>query len=305
MKQYLVKNIKNIILGAIILMVPDMLLAQINTAALTVKEKASIDSILYNCDSTNVQIIVLVPPASCTYYVNSIVPSTVPIPPSNTTGIFNLAGATATTFSVEANGCYTDTTIIYPCSIPLEIKFLAFNAVLYRESQGLISWKINEDENVVSYLLEQSYDGRSFELLKQLDVTGENKLKDYAVVDDTLMNGNNYYRLKVKSQDGSIMLSNIVNLNYYKENKIAISIFPNPTQGRLTANINSNMDDILDLKIIDNLGRVVLLDDNIKISKGDNNYNFDISRLADAVYYIEYSLRTQKINGVIKIQKKQ
>ena len=99
-----------------------------------------------------------------------------------------------------------------------------------------------------------------------------------------------YYRLKQVDFDGKKTYSQIVTLHYTNNNG-GFAIFPNPSKGIYTIKTNAT---ILSYDITDNLGQLV--------HTGTSSL-FDISMLADGVYFIKIKLNNEiVIKKIIKNQ---
>jgi hypothetical protein len=138
-------------------------------------------------------------------------------------------------FNNSDDGYYTLATKNYPIS-PLPIELIDFTAKLNGKKVD-ITWSTETEINNDYYVVEKSIDGIHFETLSKVDAAGNSvSVRDYINIDPNPFEGLSYYRLKQVDFNGSFTYSTIVYINYNVVNNI-ISIFPNPTDGKLTLNI--------------------------------------------------------------------
>lgn len=61
-----------------------------------------------------------------------------------------------------------------------------------------------------------------------------------------------------------------------EESSLAVEVYPNPTQGFFTINVNSDVDEVVSVEIIDQFGELI---EKSRLQTGDNlNYNFSEQR---------------------------
>ena len=107
---------------------------------------------------------------------------------------------------------------------------------------------------------------------------------NYSFLHEQPAGGINYYRLKQLDTDGAFEYSNVISVIMNAGNEL--SIFPNPTGGRLTI-AGAEMDDA-SLEITDNLGQVIR---RTKLS----TQNIDISDLPNGIYIFTIKTEDQTI----------
>jgi hypothetical protein len=110
--------------------------------------------------------------------------------------------------------------------------------------------------------VQKSSDGIRFNDIGTVD--GNNSTTAYQFTDNSLLDGNNYYRLEITDTEGNIQYSPIRNI-IFDQNSFSISIFPNPVKtGLLYVNTSVNCNSI---QICDVSGRVI----KSKITSGTQN----------------------------------
>jgi hypothetical protein len=159
--------------------------------------------------------------------------------------VFNCTGPLATAAQVRAavnnnanwfsgDGVTTRRTSPSRCTflglLPLPIKLNGFTAQLNSDKTVTVKWKVDEQQDVVSYIVERSTDGYSF---SQAGVVFPATNTDtYSLIDPNPVPGKNYYRLRIKETDGKLTYSQTVIVNL--KAGIVISLYPNPVSDKLT-----------------------------------------------------------------------
>ncbi|MEP6513643.1 MAG: T9SS type A sorting domain-containing protein, partial [Parafilimonas sp.] len=98
-----------------------------------------------------------------------------------------------------------------------------------------LNWKSLNEINIERYEIERSANGFSFTTIGTKAALNNGSLEtDYTFTDFTPQPGNNYYRIKVVEQDGSITYTNIV-LVQTTAAKMQITVMPNPVINKKTS----------------------------------------------------------------------
>jgi Secretion system C-terminal sorting domain len=160
-------------------------------------------------------------------------------------GVFNCTGPLATPAQVRAavnnpanwfsgDGATTRRTSPSRCIflglLPLPIKLNGFSAQLNSDKTVTVKWKVDEQQDVVSYIVERSTDGITF---SQAGVVFPSLNTDnYSFIDANPASGKNHYRLRIKETSGKLTFSQTVTVNL--KAGIVISLYPNPVSDKLT-----------------------------------------------------------------------
>ncbi len=159
--------------------------------------------------------------------------------------VFNCTGPLATPAQVRAavnnnanwfsgDGITTRRTSPSNCTflglLPLPIKLNGFSAQLNSDKTVTVKWKVDEQQDVVSYMVERSTDGYTFSeagIVFPLVNTDA-----YSYIDANPAGGKNYYRLRIKETTGKLTYSQVVIVNL--KAGISVSLYPNPVADILT-----------------------------------------------------------------------
>jgi hypothetical protein len=139
-------------------------------------------------------------------------------------------------FSFVNDGYYTIGTK-NSVNSPLPIELLSFEAIR-NGSKVDVSWKTISEKNNDYFIVERSKDAVNFETVAMVKgSSNSNSLLEYLEVDFEPLVGISYYRLKQIDNNGTYTYSKIVSVNYHFDNT-GINVFPNPSNGDFTINLD-------------------------------------------------------------------
>jgi hypothetical protein len=145
------------------------------------------------------------------------------------------------------------------CTTPLPIQLLEFKAKLGKEGVE-ISWITATEINNDFFTVERSSNGINFTTLATVKGAGNSTqtLKYYAA-DGFPSDGPNYYRLKQTDFDGIFSYSNVVVVYFGQSSSSAITIYPNPNDGKsFYVKLAGSGQRLISLEIHDVTGRKIL-----------------------------------------------
>lgn len=160
-------------------------------------------------------------------------------------------------------------------NLPVE---LAYFTATKESNVVVLNWSTLSEENNAGFDIEQSVDGKDFEVIGRVEGEGNAVEKvDYSFVDENPANGINYYRLKQVDFDGAFEYSKIVSVEV--EGEVKVSIFPNPTTDKLT--INGDIQEVVNILVFNATGQVVY-ENTVRV---DNQKEVDFSDLPAGNYF--------------------
>ena len=178
----------------------------------------------------------------------------------NTTSPLVISGNTDIDFVVDNNAASTssDRFKIVFTKVVLPVKFSGIAAVRNTDKTISVSWKVENEIDVIGYTVERSADGITYQSLSGKAPLNNNGAKaEYTYSDANPLFTDNYYRIKVLSQDGRIQYSTIVRVEALKLPS-SISVYPNPVINKEMSLVFVNKAmGTYDIQITDNLGQVV------------------------------------------------
>jgi len=140
--------------------------------------------------------------------------------------------------------------------VPLPVELVAFTA--QRQGQQVnLSWATASERDCRSFDVERSADGYQFQaILSKAGQGNSNARTHYTAVDHRPLPGLSYYRLKQLDINGAAAYSPMVTVQ--SDGAVALSLYPNPTAGKLTIGLSRTLADRAPrVRISDLTGRVV------------------------------------------------
>jgi photosystem II stability/assembly factor-like uncharacterized protein len=175
-------------------------------------------------------------------------------------------------------------------SAVLSVELLGFNAVLNQEKVDL-SWSIADEKEVNNYIIERSFDGKTF-----VPLTQHNK-GIFSTTDEAPQYGTNYYRLKIVEHDNHITYSSIKTVIFEGLKNNNFKIYPNPTSDRLNIEFIAERPQTVELELMNVNGQIVYaykLDSTV----GNNRLFFNTSQFPAGLYTLKI-----KQDRVVSVQK--
>jgi alpha-tubulin suppressor-like RCC1 family protein len=117
-------------------------------------------------------------------------------------------------------------------AVILPVKLTSFTAAK-QANNSVLTWKIAQEENIATYTIERSADGRSFTTVGSVASLGNATIaRSYNFTDAAPLKGANYYRLQMVEKDGKVNYSDIRLLNFGSQ--FVIALYPNPAKDKAT-----------------------------------------------------------------------
>lgn len=170
----------------------------------------------------------------------------------------------------------------------LPIKLESFTAKQVN-SAAQLNWRISENSNAVSFEVMKSGDGINFSKIGT--VTALDGKFSYDFTDNSLLAGNNYYRLRMLDKDGVVSFSNIIAIMNGTKGVMISSMIPTMVIDRARLSITSSIKGNMQLVVTDISGRVIQMQ-NASITAGNQEIWLNASRLSPGIYQV-----TGYING--------
>ena len=195
-------------------------------------------------------------------------------------------------FNTSANSNEATATIPFP----LPVELLTYTAYSIGNNKVSIDWEMTNEEKIAHFEVESSIDGVNFKSLQSVSVSDSVGYK-YHVLDENPVIGNNYYRLVVFEDDGSVKYFETKLVRIGNEITDKISLFPNPASSifNLVLPEISSKSVLVSIKSI--TGNTI---SSIKLSliQGQRIYPVSVKKLNIGVYIVEV-----KGNGFSKSMK--
>ncbi|MEM8909006.1 MAG: T9SS type A sorting domain-containing protein, partial [Bacteroidota bacterium] len=188
-----------------------------------------------------------------------------------------------------------DFTLTITSSVPLPVELISFEGVAEEKSNRLM-WKTASEENTEWHIIERSLDGRTDwqEIGKQQAVGFTIETQSYQL-EDVRPTAKAYYRLRSVDFDGYEDVSEVVYIERRSKAFGIVSVFPNPTKASLNVDFEVVEEQTIELHLTDMLGRSVAYE-KVAANAGLNNFQFDMSRLANGIYFINIVNDDQRLS---------
>ena len=172
-------------------------------------------------------------------------------------------------------------------SLPVELMSFTVKPIDNKVIQ--LDWQTASELNNTGFEIERSGNGVDFENIAFVEGNGTTfEISNYNFIDETPLNGVNYYRLKQLDFDGQFEYSKIEEVAIQQSNHSIINIYPNPVRDNLTIENGQGI-----LTIYNMLGQLVL-----EMTNNESQITINVSDLPKG----HYLLRITKTKGTIVTQ---
>ncbi len=196
-------------------------------------------------------------------------------------GGLNLTGSIKSTSSPTAFNSFSHFALAYSMMIILAENGVQLEATTTGDMVSL-EWKTTAGPGYVSYSLERSRDGVTFEVINTLSANEPgSRTITYRQKDNNPHTGRNIYRVKRMNADGSYTYSNTVLVQFH--NRTKLSVYPNPSVG--TVFVKELTEDKFHAEWYDVSGRLVLTQSEAVV----NGTARLITNLPDGIYILHFS----------------
>jgi hypothetical protein len=182
-------------------------------------------------------------------------------------------------------GCFN-----FPSQVTLPVKLTAFSGS-YGNNSALLNWEAENEVNFDHYEVERSTNGRDFTYVGTRASKATGSSVNYQFSDNLATVNDNifYYRLKMVDIDHRYTYSNVIMIRKDQANLKGLLISPNPvlSQGTVTIRLSASAKKNVELRVIDNTGKIVLRQQN-QVNEGINSISFNNqTRLQTGIYTVQ------------------
>jgi hypothetical protein len=172
-------------------------------------------------------------------------------------------------------------------SAVLPIDLLDFKAFV-KDKQVELTWQVADEKDVNHYIIERSFEAKTFSLLSQKDKGV------FSALDAAPKYGVNHYRLKIVENDNTFSYSPIRSVQFEPNERTDFTIYPNPTNDVLNIKFDSKKAQNIDFELTNTSGQVVYTY-RLAGKEGSNMLYFHTHHLPSGLY----SLKIKEGNLVI------
>jgi len=183
-------------------------------------------------------------------------------------------------FTASTGGLSNTQTFCLP-TVLLPIELLSFEATCV-DGKSDLRWSTESERNNDHFTIERSCDGHNFTKLQTIPSKGDAvAIQNYQTLDESECHGVTYYRLSQTDKDGATEVLGIRSVHPCSDFE-EVYVYPNPAKDQINvAWTNLSMQR---MTITNSLGQKLMSRDDI--DKSMTEVAFDISQLANGVYYI-------------------
>ena len=205
----------------------------------------------------------------------------------NKTTAISLADSSFYNFSINAEAASASPDrfkIVFRTATVLPVEIIKLTAAVYGEDV-VLHWQVENETNMSRYEIERSEDGRLFTKIGEVPATNTGR-GQYQFIDQEVLSGYRYYRIRSIGQDGRTTLSQVVRVKL--ENEAAgISVYPNRVKnGKIQIQMKNAAGGKYQLQLTNAAGQVVWKSEK-DFPGGSGLLIFDISgKMARGIYHL-------------------
>src|SRR5437868_10615615 len=154
------------------------------------------------------------------------------------------------------------------------VSLTTFKTTLYYD-QVMIKWSTAAEGNCKFFTVERSVDGVHYDFVGFV-VSRNEAFDDYRILDNSPINGINYYRLSTTDRNGKIAYIATGVINYMNNTKFSAALL-DCSNGNMKMIINSGKQDALELNIFDTNNKRVF-HDSFKVATGSTAKSFHLQK---------------------------
>lgn len=184
----------------------------------------------------------------------------------------------------------------------LPITLTEFTAKSEGENQVRLDWTTQTEVNNDYFTLERSPDGKEFEEIGTVKGSGTVHVPHhYYWIDESPLEGINYYRLKQTDYNGATAVFKVVCARVGNISKSeGIKVFPNPFSTRFSIEHNSEMQSAAEMQLVSQSGMIVFRK-KMQLDSGNQIYTFEIPQSIAPGQYLVRLIGQEGILGTAKV----
>jgi len=181
---------------------------------------------------------------------------------------------------------------------PLPLKFVYFNSQC---KNGVVNlqWKTAQEQNTRNFAVQRSTDGVNWLEIGSTAAAGQSTQERSYLFQDKNPGAGNIYRIVEYDFTGQSTISSIVRSSC--SSKYTVSLYPNPSSGSSSLNINLEQPTKLTVQIVDSKGALVQRSQ-IQLPAGNTTIPLNMSTYPDGVYSVNVQYNSEM--KTIKLIKK-
>ena len=194
----------------------------------------------------------------------------------------------------SASDCYNKTVAVGNYWSVLPVNLVSFQGNINKNNKVTLQWRVENNETTDQFEVQRSNDGIEFKTIGIVFASEKNGIEDYMFYETINSFDKVMYRLKMIDNRNAVSYSKILvfqtKLTTSNNN---IKIIGNPVNDKLTFNYTAYASQIIDVKIYDMSGRM-LMSNKITSLEGNNMISFPLApALKASMYLVEVNNGTE------------
>ncbi|MBK5285068.1 MAG: hypothetical protein JJE25_06665 [Bacteroidia bacterium] len=209
--------------------------------------------------------------------------------------------------SASSPGTYTititnpdgqSTTIPITINNALPVELINFTATI-NSDVCLLNWVTASEINNNYFIVERSFDGIIFSEIGQINGAGNSTtVLNYSFTDEHPYPGISFYRLRQVDFDGTSVFSEVVHVNFKREDFALISTLTDFQNQTIKIFFNNNMVENFECRVVDIPGRTICSGEGVSV-KGVGSFTINCKHLSHGMYYLTLSNGKKTLTGKI------
>lgn len=172
-----------------------------------------------------------------------------------------------------------------PSAIPLPIHLINFQGNMNKNNKVTLNWAVADNEIGNSFEIERSFNGRDFTTVALVFASEKMGTENYMYYETTNGTDKAMYRLKMIDKNREVNYSKVLIFQLKSTISNDIKVIGNPVNDKLTFSYTSPSTQMVDIKIYDINGRVVL-NNKVNSLEGNNVRSLPLSSTFKAGMYV-------------------
>jgi hypothetical protein len=172
-----------------------------------------------------------------------------------------------------------------PNAFPLPIHLISFQGNMNKNNKVTLNWTVADNEIANNFEIERSFNGRDFTTVALVFASEKMGTENYMYYETPTNNDKVMYRLKMIDKNHEISYSKILIFQSKSAITNNIKIIGNPVNNKLTFSYTASATQVIDVKVYDMTGRVVL-NNKVNSLEGSNMISLPLNSTFKAGMYV-------------------
>ena len=187
----------------------------------------------------------------------------------------------------SVSDCYNKNLPVASYLSVLPVELISFQGNINKSNKVSLEWKVAKNETIDQFEIQRSYNGNEFKTIGVVFASEKKDREDYMFYEMINNFGKTMYRLKMIDKNNKVTYSKILVFQTKDATTSNIKIVGNPVTDKLTFNYSSFTAQVIDIKIYDIAGRVIIRN-KINSLEGTNTISFPLdSNFKPSMYVLE------------------